>query len=1411
MSENLLINDLISNIELDHSSSRMKIVLGTERIFDLASLYEYEREYRRMFSDGIAVKVAYGSKIEGIPDNIVKSNICFLFKKYIKSFSREFSEENIQVEGDSVIVNINSKLLFDNLMRSNTADKISGYNEKVYGCKYNIIINLVKNNGQDLDLDKELDEIVKKTSEINSVQQSKKAKQQPVKQGNEKVSGENVILGKNIKDSFIKIDDVMDVEGFDCCLRGKILSIEVKAIKKDLFISQIDITDYTNSITVKSFIRKADAVERVESLGKGSTILVKGRMNYDTYSKEYVLIANSICMCSMDSEGKGICQDTSSEKRVELHVHSKMSSMDGISDFGDIVKRAKEWGHKAIAITDHGVLQCFPDAMHAADKHGLKILYGVEGYLSDDDVTIVKNPVNQGIREEMVVFDIETTGLSPIKDMIIEIGAVKVVGNEITEEFNILVNPGMDIPENIIELTGIRNEDVKDCEDIYYCIEEFMKFIGDCKVLVAHNANFDYSFIRKYLKGDFSILDTLELSRILLKKRRSHKLNKICEHFKISLENHHRASDDARATGEILIRFIEMLEERKISNLTDVNSGLSTETSIKDSQTYHIIILAKNYVGLKNLYKIVSEAHINYFYKKPRIPKSLISKYREGLILGTACEAGELFKAVMSGSTDAEIDEIVSMYDFVEIQPVMNNMFLVNKGILKSREDLVEINKKLVEIGKRNDKIICATGDVHFLDEDDSQTREILMSGQGFSDASDQPPLYFKSTDEMLKEFSYLGEELCREVVITGPNLVADSIEDGIKPIPDGTFPPIIEGSDEMLKEITHKTAYEKYGNPLPEIVEQRLNRELNSIISNGYAIMYIISQKLVEKSLQLGYLVGSRGSVGSSFAATMSNITEVNPLPPHYICRNCKNSEFILDGTYGSGVDMPSKKCPVCGGEYEKEGHDIPFEVFLGFKGDKEPDIDLNFAAVAQIAAMKNTEELFGEGFVYRAGTIGTIASKTAYGFVKNYFDEKGMKLRNAEINRLVDNCTGIKRTTGQHPGGVMIVPKNKEIYDFTPIQYPANNKKSGTITTHFDYHSISGRILKLDLLGHDTPTIIRMLEDFTGVSNYDVPLDDPETISLFESPEALGVTKEDIKCETGTLGIPEFGTHFVRQMLLDTKPRTFSDLVRISGLSHGTDVWINNAQELVKKNITTISNVISTRDDIMTYLIYQGLEKKRSFDIMERVRKGKGLRDEDLEAMHEQNVPQWYIDSCNKIKYMFPKAHAVAYVTMSVKIAYFKVHHPLAFYGSYFTMKAQDFDADLVVKGEKAIEDTLNEISKKESNTQKEKNLCTVLEVALEMYKRGYSILPVDLYKSDYKEFKIEDNKLLPPFISIQGLGESAALSIQEEREKGEFISIEDLSKRARVNKTCIEILKNHGTLEGLNQSNQISLFNI
>jgi DNA polymerase III subunit alpha, Gram-positive type len=931
--------------------------------------------------------------------------------------------------------------------------------------------------------------------------------------------------------------------------------------------------------------------------------------------------------------------------------------------------------------------------------------------------------------------------------------------------------------------------------------------------LCAHNATFDYSFLRVNIDTElkFSVIDTLELSRYLIKNKRSHKLSKLCEYFNISLENHHRASDDAKATGEILIRLLNRLEEKGINNIIDINAALSTEDTVKNAKTYHIILLVKNYIGLKNLYKLVSRSHMEFFYKKPRIPKSVLLQYSEGLILGSACQLGELYDAILNGASNPDLDQIASLYDFIEIQPLSNNEHLIRNGVLKNKQDLIDINLKLIEIGKRNSKIICATGDVHYLDPKDSIAREILMYGQGYSDAEDQAPLHFKTTDEMKKDFYYLNEDLCHEVVVTGPNMISDLVDDDILPIPNGTFPPVIPGAEDNLRKIATENAYRLYGNPLPEIVELRLEKELNSIISNGYAVMYIIAQKLVEKSLVDGYIVGSRGSVGSSLVATMSHITEVNPLPPHYICLNCKHSEFILDGSIGSGIDLKRKNCPICGEPYATDGHDIPFEVFLGFEGEKEPDIDLNFAAKEQNEAMKYSEELFGEGYVFRAGTIGTIASKTAYGFVKNYFDEKNMRLRNAETNRLVELCTGIKRTTGQHPGGVMIVPKTKDIYDFTPIQYPANNNKSGVVTTHFDYHSISGRILKLDILGHDTPTIIKMLEDLSGIKHDEVPLNDEGVLSLFQSPDAIGVKKKDINCETGTLGIPEFGTGFVRQMLVETKPKTFSDLVRISGLSHGTDVWINNAQEYIRNGTTTIKDVISTRDDIMTFLIYQGLDKKKAFDIMERVRKGKGLREEDMDAMKNEGVPQWYIDSCNKIKYMFPKAHAVAYVTMSVKIAYYKIYYPLAFYAAYFTMKAADFDADLIVKGEESIINSIKEIQQKDIKSQKDKNLTTVLEVALEMYKRGYEIDKIDLYESDHLEFKIRNNKLLPPFISLQGLGENAALNIKTEREKGEFISIEDLINRAKINKTCIEFLKSHGSLDGLDLSNQISLFSV
>jgi DNA polymerase III subunit alpha, Gram-positive type len=1046
----------------------------------------------------------------------------------------------------------------------------------------------------------------------------------------------------------------------------------------------------------------------------------------------------------------------------------------------------------------------------------IKVLYGLEGYLVDDGKGVVENTNGQDIKCDYVVFDIETTGFSPLNDRIIEIGAVKIVDGNVVEEFSELINPEVSIPDKITELTGITDNMVSDKLTIEKVLPRFIDFMGD-SVLVAHNAQFDMSFItakaEKLLgkKIENTVLDTLSFSRVVYPRLKNHKLNTVSKHLSISLENHHRAVDDSKATAQILLNLIAEMQEKEIDTLEEINEYALTHRDIRKERTYHIIIFAKDYVGLKNLYKIVSASHMNHFYRKPRIPKSVIEKYREGLILGTACESGQLYNAILKNRPKEEIESIAEYYDFLEIQPIENNSFLIRNGEVSGEEELKEINEKIVALGEEKSKIVVATGDVHFLDPEDEVYRRILMAGQGFSDADDQAPLYFKTTDEMLEEFSYLGREKAKEVVVENPNMIADMIED-LKPIPDGTYPPEIEGADEELREMNYKKATGIYGDPLPEIVKDRLDRELNSIISNGYAVLYIISQKLVAKSVSDGYLVGSRGSVGSSFVATMSDITEVNPLPPHYICPNCKESEFILDGSVGSGVDLEDRDCPKCSTKFIKEGHDIPFEVFLGFEGDKEPDIDLNFAGEYQPIAHRYTEELFGKGYVFRAGTIGTVAEKTAYGFVKKYHEAKNEDVSGAEINRLVKGCTGIKRTSGQHPGGVMVVPSYKDVFDFTPIQYPADDDSSGVVTTHFDYNAISGRILKLDILGHDVPSIIRMLEDITGIKPENMRLDDPDTMKLFLSTESLKVEPKDIKSDVGTLGIPEFGTKFVRQMLTDTRPTTFSELVRISGLSHGTDVWINNAQELVKAGTAKLNEVICTRDDIMNYLIYSGLDKKKSFKIMEKVRKGKGITEEEEEYMRENNVPHWYIDSCKKIKYMFPKAHAVAYVMMSFRIAYFKVHYPKAFYATYFTTKASDFDAELILKGKEVVKRKISELEELgNSKSAKEKNLLTVLEVALEMYARGYEFERIDVYKSDSDKFTLGKDGINPPLKSLDGVGENAARSIVKERENGKFISIEDLVKRTKVSKTVVEALKVHGCLEGLSETNQLNLFSI
>ena len=1229
-----------------------------------------------------------------------------------------------------------------------------------------------------------------------------------------------ILFGKEFTGTPVKIVDTK-IPGESVIVEGNIFNIEPREIKGEKYIVSFDITDKSDSTTVKFFVKRSVFDNELkDKIKKDAYLRVQGEVQFDKYAKEINIMAKAI----MTAQAPPPRMDTAEEKRVELHLHTQMSSMDGVTPVKTYIKRAIEWGHKAIAITDHGVVQAFPDAMNAADKSDLKVIYGVEAYLIDDLGNAVFSPRGQNLDDTYVVFDIETTGLSKEKEMITEIGAVKVADGKIIDRFSTFVNPQRPISAEITKLTGITDDMVKDAPTIENVLPEFLKFCEDT-VLVAHNASFDTGFIRIAAEraglGELhhTVVDTLELARALLPELNKHKLDIVCEYLGVTLNGHHRAVNDAEATAEVFIKFLDMLAEKKIFTLDEINVLASRTVNYKKLRAYHAIILVKNYTGLRNLYELVSMAHIDYFFRRPRIPKSKFMQMREGLILGSACEAGELYRALLDGEPKQRIEELVHFYDYLEIQPLGNNKFMIDSPRVEnihSMEDIKNMNRKIVELGETYGKPVVATCDVHFIDPDDAAYRKIIMAAEGFPDADNQPPLYFRTTDEMLAEFDYLGEEKAREVVITNTNLIADQIEK-IKPIPDETFPPKIEGADEQLRQICMDKAHSIYGDPLPPLVQERLETELNSIISNGYAVLYIIAQKLVWKSVADGYLVGSRGSVGSSFAANMAGITEVNSLPPHYVCPNCKYSDFDSDlvKSYAmeeaSGCDMPDMNCPKCGTLMHKDGHDIPFQTFLGFEGDKEPDIDLNFSGEYQQTAHAYTEELFGVGHVFKAGTIGTLADKTAYGFVKKYFDEREITAHNAEITRLMNGCTGVKRTTGQHPGGLMVVPSDHNIYEFCPIQRPANDVNSTVTTTHFDYHSISGRLLKLDLLGHDDPTVIRMLYDLTGVNPQTVPLGDPATMSLFESPEALGVTAEDIGCETGTLGIPEFGTKFVRGMLLDTKPKTFADLLRISGLSHGTDVWLGNAQTLIENGTITLKETISTRDSIMIYLINKGVDKKKSFKIMEKVRKGKGLTDEDIADMKAANVPDWYIESCQKIKYMFPKAHAAAYVMMAFRIAYFKINYPEAYYATYFTVRAcDDFDYSCMCKGMDVAKAAMREIHAKGMEaTAKDKAKMTVLELIVEFYARGFKFLPIDLYKSDSRKFIVTEEGLIPPFNSLQGLGTNAAQSIVDGRAAGEFHTIEELKERTSLGRSLIDLLKENGVLNGIPETNQLSLF--
>ena len=1141
-------------------------------------------------------------------------------------------------------------------------------------------------------------------------------------------------------------------------------------------------------------------------------------------------------------------QDTAPEKRVELHCHTKMSDMDGVSKVDAILKRAHDWGHRAIAITDHGGVQGFTEAnhyMHGLDKDDpFKVIYGVEGYLVDDLQDVAVNEKGQLLSDTYVVFDLETTGFSSIKDKIIEIGAVKVENGQITEKFSTFVNPKIPIPFEITKLTSITDEMVMEAPDIDTVLPEFLELVGDA-ALVAHNASFDVGFIEQNCRyqditPDFTSVDTVAMARILLPTLAKFKLNVVANALHISLENHHRAVDDAGATAEIFVKFVQMLNERGIYDLTKLNHfGAQNKDMVRKLPSYHVIILAKNQVGRTNLYTLVSKSHLDYFARQPRIPKSELSKYREGLIVGSACEAGELYQAILNDKSEERISKIVNFYDYLEVQPLGNNQFMIESSRITkvhSEEDLREINRQIIRLGEKFNKPVVATCDVHFLDPEDEVYRRIIMAGKGFTDADNQAPLYLHTTEEMLEEFEYLGSDKAREIVIENPNRIADMVE-RISPVRPDKCPPVIPDSDKQLREICYRKAHSMYGENLPEIVTERLERELNSIISNGFAVMYIIAQKLVWKSVEDGYLVGSRGSVGSSFVATMAGITEVNPLSPHYYCKKCHYSDFTSEEVRayagGCGWDMPDKKCPVCGEMLVKDGFDIPFETFLGFKGNKEPDIDLNFSGDYQSNAHKYTEVIFGAGQTYRAGTIGTLADKTAFGYVKNYYEERGQGKRNCEIDRIVQGCTGIRRSTGQHPGGIIVLPLGEDINTFTPVQHPANDMTTDIVTTHFDYHSIDHNLLKLDILGHDDPTMIKTLEEYISSpameNEYNetdhkfdatkIPLDDKDVMALFHGTEVLGITPDDIGgCPVGCLGIPEFGTDFVIQMVVDTKPQSLSDLIRISGLSHGTDVWLNNAQELIKSGKATISTAICTRDDIMTYLINKGMDSEESFTIMERVRKGavaKGKCKEwpqFKEDMKNHDVPDWYIWSCEKIKYMFPKAHAAAYVMMAYRIAYCKINYPLAYYGAYFGIRADAFSYEIMCQGKEKLQYYIDDYNRRSATlTQKEQATLKDMHIVQEMYARGLEFEPLDIYKAQATKFLIINGKLMPPFSSIDGMGEKAAEAVAEAAKDGPYLSKDDFRQRTKASKTVIDYMADLGLLGDLPESNQLSLFDM
>ena len=1441
----------IKSINLFKKTNKLELIISADEIIKIEDIYKFEQYLKNRFNIFEAnVKIEYTAPIEVNIENEWDYVICYMAHKH--PLSKAFLK-NSTIKIDGTIITVNMAMKGKMVLDAKGFDKaLAGIIENIYGLRYKIVfVENVSDEATKLYMEhaKELEKQAIMQAQImaeevrgesqNSNNSNENKKEKKVKENSnalanapssqieevsvsievpqEKEENSPLIYGRSLKlkEQLVKVID-LSIDSGKVQLDGEILNIDSRELKSGKVLVMFDLYDGTSTITCKVFAEGDKSKELIGKLKGAKGIKLEGTAQFDPFAKELGVIANVII------ESTGIKRETrkdeAREKRVELHMHTKMSQMDGITSATDLLKRAAKWGMKSIAITDHGVVQAFPEAHHFCEKNpDLKVIYGVEAYLAPDRTPVVAFPKKQDIDTTYCVLDLETTGFSFRTEKITEIGIMKIKNGEVLDEFSCFVNPEKPIPQRVVEVTNITDDMVKDAETIDKVFPKMMEFIGD-SVLVAHNADFDIGFL-KYNAGelgytlDNTYLDTLRLAKELFPEYKKYKLGIIAENLGIKVEVAHRALDDVDTTVKVFNVMIDMLKEKGAKKIEDIDKICAGNTDFRRLPTYHAIILAKNYVGLKNLYKLISFSHLNYFYKKPRILKSIYKKYSEGLILGSACEAGELYRAIVAGKTDEELEAIAADYDYLEIQPLGNNMFMVRNETVPDTKALEDINKKIVALGDKLGKLVVATCDVHFMDPQDEIYRRILMAGQGYDDADEQAPLYLRTTEEMLKEFEYLGEEKAYEVVVTNTNKIADMCEK-ISPISPEKCPPHIDGCEQTIKDIAYSKAHELYGDPLPDLVQERLDKELNSIIKNGFSVMYIIAQKLVWKSNEDGYIVGSRGSVGSSFVANMTGITEVNSLPPHYRCPNCKYSDFT-DYGYACGFDLPDKDCPKCGTKMKKDGIDIPFETFLGFNGDKEPDIDLNFSGEYQAKAHRYTEVIFGKGTTFKAGTVGTVADKTAFGYVKKYYEERGVPVNNAEVLRLSQGCTGIKRTTGQHPGGIIVVPKGREIYEFCPVQHPADDPNSDIITTHFDYHSIDQNLLKLDILGHDDPTMIRMLFDITGIDPTKVPLDDKETMSIFSSTDALGVTPEQIKSKVGSYGIPEFGTKFVRGMLVDTKPTTFDELIRISGLSHGTDVWLGNAQSLIDEGTVTLNEAICCRDDIMIYLIKKGVQPNKAFKIMETVRKGKALKDPEKWAefvgiMKENNVPEWYIKSCEKIKYMFPKAHAAAYVTNAFRIAWFKVHEPKAYYASYFTIRADEFDSDIMCYGKERVINKMKEIDLAGNGaTTKDKNMYAILELVLEMYERGINFLPIDLYKSHATKFIVEEEGIRPPLNSIPGLGTVAAEGIDTAKQDGKFMSIDDMKIRSKIGKSVIELLEKVGCLKGMSQSNQMSLF--